>query len=100
MRQSWANHAGVSLPALERYRLTDVDRVLWAMRGGLANTDWNGLKYRDVKTRNNEAVITMSDLWPNLANPDDAQQFIVDIMRNALRLQTQRNIRLDPSNPR
>lgn len=70
------------------------------MRGGLANTDWNGLKYRDVKTRNNKAVIIMSDLWPNLANPDDAQQFIVDIMRNVLRLQTQRNIRLDPSNPR
>lgn len=32
------------------------------MRGGLANTDWNGLKYRDVKTGNNKAVITMSDL--------------------------------------
>lgn len=100
MRQSWANHAGVSLPALERYGFTDVDRVLWAMRGGLVNTDWNGLKYRDVKTGNSKAVITMSDLWPNLANPDDAQQFIVDMMRNALRLQTQRNIRLDPSNPR
>lgn len=70
------------------------------MRGGLANTDWNGLKYRDVKTGNSKAVITMSDLWPNLANPDGAQQFIVDMMRNALRLQTQRNIRLDPSNPR
>lgn len=90
----------MSLPSLERYGLTDVDRVLWAMRGGLVNTDWNGLKYRDVKTGNNKAVITMSDLWSNLANPDDAQQFIVDMMRNALCLQIQRNIRLDPSNPR
>lgn len=100
VRQTWSKHAGVPLPALERYGLTDVDRVLWATRGGFAGADWNGLKYRDVKNGRNRAGITMRDLWPDMSNPDDAQQFISDMMRNALRLQTQRNVRLDPSNPR
>ena len=100
LRQAWSEYSGTEFPPFSDDGLVDFDRVLWQTVHGVANTDYPGLKFRDVKSGSNKFGVTMDDLWPSMDNVDDAQQFIGDIISAALRTQTQRSIRHDPTNPR
>lgn len=100
LRQAWSEYSGTEFPPFADDGLVDFDRVLWQTVHGVANTDYPGLKYRDVKSGSNKFGVTMDDLWPSMDNVDDAQQFIGDMISAALRSQTQRSIRRDPTNPR
>lgn len=100
LRQAWSEYSGTEFPQFADDGLVDFDRVLWQTVHGVANTDYPGLKYRDVKSGSNKFGVTMDDLWPSMDNVDDAQQFIGDMISAALRSQTQRSIRRDPTNPR
>lgn len=99
LRQAWSEYSDTEFPQFADDGLVDFDRVLWQTVHGVANTDYPGLKYRDVKTGSNKFGVTMDDLWPSMDNVDDAQQFIGDMISAALRAQTQRSIRRDPTKP-
>lgn len=99
LRQAWSEYSGTEFPPFADDGLVDFDRVLWQTVHGVANTDYPGLKYHDVKTGHNKFGLTMDDLWPDMTDIDDAQQFIGDMISDALRSQTQRSIRRDPTNP-
>lgn len=99
LRQAWGEYSETEFPQFADDGLVDFDRVLWQMVHGVANTDYPGLKFRDVKTGNNKFGVTMDDLWPSMDNVDDAQQFIGDMISAALRAQTQRSIRRDSTKP-
>ena len=100
LRQAWGEYSDTEFPQFADDGLVDFDRVLWQTVHGVANTDYPGLKFRDVKTGNNKFGVTMNDLWPSMDNVDDAQQFIGDMISAALRSQTQRSILHDPTKPR
>ena len=99
LRQAWSEYSDTEFPPFADDGLVDFDRVLWQSVHGVANTDYPGLKYRDVKSGGNKFGVTMDDLWPSMDNVDDAQQFIGDMISAALRSQTQRSIRRDPTKP-
>lgn len=99
LRQAWSEYSDTEFPPFADDGLVDFDRVLWQTVHGVANTDYPGLKYRDVKSGSNKFGVTMDDLWPSMDNVDDAQQFIGDMISAALRSQTQRSIRRDPTKP-
>lgn len=99
-RALWSQYGGKDLDPLTEYGLVDVERALYDVRKGFSGTDWNGVTYKQLKEGTSRAGLTFNDLWPDLHNVDDAQQFIADMMRSAARLQQMRDIRLDPSNPR
>lgn len=99
LRQAWSEYSDTEFPPFADDGLVDFDRVLWQTVHGVANTDYPGLKYRDVKSGGNKFGVTMDDLWPSMDNVDDAQQFIGDMISAALRSQTQRSIRRDPTKP-
>lgn len=99
LRQAWSEYSDTEFPSFADDGLVDFDRVLWQTVHGVANTDYPGLKFRDVKSGSNKFGVTMDDLWPSMDNVDDAQQFIGDMISAALRSQTQRSIRRDPTKP-
>lgn len=99
LRQAWSEYSDTEFPPFADDGLVDFDSVLWQTVHGVANTDYPGLKYRDVKSGSNKFGVTMDDLWPSMDNVDDAQQFIGDMISAALRSQTQRSIRRDPTKP-
>lgn len=99
-RNLWAEYGNVTLPSLGDYKLIDTEQALWNVQHQLINEKYIGLRYRDALSGNTKYGITLADLWPDLSNVDDAQQFIADMMRVGARLQTERNIRLDPTQPR
>ena len=100
LRQAWSEYSDTEFPQFSDDGLVDFDRVLWQTVHGVANTDYPGLKFRDVKSGSNKFGVTMDDLWPSMDNVDDAQQFIGDMIAAATRAQTQRSIRRDPTKPR
>ena len=100
VRGLWSEYAGVRLDDFDHTQLIDPDRALWQMQGGFNNTDYNGLTYTQVKNGQSRAGLTIDDLWPDLGNPDDAMQFVADMVNASARLTTQRNMRIDPSKPR
>ncbi|RYQ39377.1 hypothetical protein PG2001B_1118 [Bifidobacterium pseudolongum subsp. globosum] len=99
LRQAWGEYSDTEFPSFSDDGLVDFDRVLWQTVHGVANTDYPGLKFRDVQSGSNKFGVTMDDLWPSMDNVDDAQQFIGDMISAALRSQTQRSIRRDPTKP-
>ncbi len=96
VRGLWSEYAGVRLDDFDHTRLIDPDRALWQVQGGFNNTDYNGLTYTQVKNGQSRAGATIEDLWPDLGNPDDAMQFVADMINASARLTTQRNMRIDP----
>lgn len=100
LRQAWSEYSDTEFPSFSDDGLVDFDRVLWQTVHGVANTDYPGLKFSDVKTGNNKFGVTMDDLWPSMTDIDDAQQFVGDMISTALRAQTQRSILRDPTKPR
>lgn len=100
LRALWAEYADADMPDFEHADPIDPERALWQVRGGFSNTDYNGLTYTQVVQGRSRAGATIDDLWPDLSNTDDAQQFIADMIAASGRLTMQRNIRTDPTRPR
>ena len=100
VRGLWSEYAGVRLDDFDHTRSSTPTGALWQVQGGFNNTDYNGLTYTQVKNGQSRAGLTIDDLWPDLGNPDDAMQFVADMVNAAARLTTQRNMRIDPSKPR
>ncbi|PWG60851.1 hypothetical protein DF200_01115 [Bifidobacterium catulorum] len=88
------------MPEFLHDKLVDPERVLWQVEHGFGNTDFNGLTYKQVMEGRARSGVTIDDLWPDLSNVDDAQQFIADMIHTAGRLTMQRNIKLDPTRPK
>ena len=98
-RELWSTYTDTELPYHETPTI-DPDRILWQVQGGFSNTDFNGLTYTQVKNGQSRTGMTIDDLWPDLTDIDDAQQFIADMIHTSNRLTTQRNMRQDPTHPR
>lgn len=88
------------MPDFVHDKLVDPSRTLWQVEHGFSNTDFNGLTYQQVMEGRSRAGMTIDDLWPNLTNVDDAQQFIADMIATSGRLTMQRNIKIDPTKPK
>jgi hypothetical protein len=99
-RALWEEYSGQPFPDVETNYPIDPDRVLWQVQGGFSNTDYNGLTYQQVKEGRSRAGATIDDLWPDMKNVDDAQQFIAEMIQASTRLTAMRNMRMDPTNPR
>ena len=104
IRELWAEYAGVDtgvdMPDFAHTDLIDPERTLWQVQGGFSDTDFNGLTYKQVQAGQSRAGMTIDDLWPTFNTLDDAQQFIADMIMEATRLTTSRNVRIDPTRPR
>jgi hypothetical protein len=100
LRALWSEYSSTPLPDFDHAALVDTDRTLWQVQGGFSDTDFNGLTYQQVKAGRSKAGKTVEDLWPSFSNLDDSQQFISDMIASSTRLTMQRNIRIDPTNPR
>ncbi|WP_093959279.1 VG15 protein [Bifidobacterium vansinderenii] len=59
-----------------------------------------GLTYTQVKNGRARSGVTLADLWPDLSNVDDAQQFIADMIATSGRMTMRANIAKDPTKPR
>lgn len=94
--------SGTSLSTLAEAEAFDPDRALWSVLKGFADTDFNGLTFRQVKNGNNRADMSMNDLWAKmpLNNLDDMQQFMADMMHTANRQMVRSNMKNDPDEPR
>ena len=94
--------SGTSLSTLAEAESFDPDRALWSVLKGFADTDFNGLTFRQVKNGNNRARMSMNDLWAKmpLNNLDDMQQFIADMMHTANRQMVRSIMKNDPDRPR
>ncbi|TPF96861.1 hypothetical protein EP30_05455 [Bifidobacterium sp. UTCIF-39] len=99
LRLLWAESGNVEMPDHVSEPL-DPDRALWDLQGGFNNTDYAGLTYQQVKEGRARSGVTMADLWPDLSNVDDAQQFIADMIATSGRLTMRQNIQADPTRPR
>lgn len=100
LRALWSEYSSAPLPDFDHAALVDPDRTLWQVRGGFAHTDYNGLTYKQVQAGQARLGATIEDLWPPFSNVDDAQQFIANMIASSTRLTMQRNIRIDPTNPK
>ncbi|PJM72344.1 hypothetical protein CS006_10430 [Bifidobacterium primatium] len=100
LRGLWAEQSSEPMPDFTHDKLVDPSRTLWQVQHGFSNTDFNGLTYKQVMEGRSRAGMTIDDLWPDLSDVDDAQQFIADMIAASGRLTMQRNIRLDPTKPR
>ncbi|WP_246815485.1 VG15 protein [Alloscardovia sp. HMSC034E08] len=94
--------AGENLDDMPVTELLDPDRALWQVMGGFNDTDFMGLTYGQVKAGQSRAGMSMEDLWGKLPwnNIDDLQASLADLMRASDRLTTDRNMRIDPAQPR
>ena len=100
LRGLWAEQSSEPMPEFLHDKLVDPERVLWQVEHGFSNTDFNGLTYKQVMEGRARSGVTIDDLWPDLSNVDDAQQFIADMIHTAGRLTMQRNIAIDPTRPK
>lgn len=100
LRTLWAEYGDADFPTFDHTALIDPDRTLWQVQGGFNDSDFAGLTYQEVAERRSRARKHIEDLWPDLSNLDDAQQFIAEMIAASERLTLQRNMRLDPTKPR
>lgn len=105
-RQAWQQAAGKEFPEYALPDREDWTRVMWDVQKGFANTDYNGLTYRQVMAGKARSGVTIMDLLPKTAGMsfDDIQQAYADFFRSMAVHAAQRrqmaNIANDPTRPR
>jgi hypothetical protein len=105
-RQAWQHAAGLEFPEYALPDREDWTRVMWDVQKGFANTDYNGLTYRQVMAGKARSGVTIMDLLPKTAgmSVDDMQQAYADFFRSLAAHAGQRrqmaNIADDPTRPR
>lgn len=105
-RQAWQHAAGREFPEYALPDREDWTRVMWDVQKGFANTDYNGLTYRQVMAGKARSGVTIMDLLPKTAGMsiDDMQQAYADFFRSMAVHAAQRrqmaNIANDPTRPR
>ena len=100
VRDTWSQYSGYDMPDYDP-KLLDPDRVIWQIEGGYADTDFNGLTYKQVKNGQSKAGKTIDDLWPTFGSDETkAYHYASEIVRVAARLTTQRTALTDPTQPK
>ena len=100
VRDTWSQYSGYDMPDYDP-KLLDPDRVIWQSEGGYADTDFNGLTYKQVKNGQSKAGKTIDDLWPTFGSDETkAYHYASEIVRVAARLTTQRTALTDPTQPK
>ena len=100
VRKAYENAYGHTLEDYATSGVYDPDRTLYRMVGGFNGGDWNGLNYTQLKNGQSRAGLTVDDLWPSLANMDDAMQWAADMVRASARYTMERDLADDPTGPR
>ncbi|MFR0558078.1 toxin glutamine deamidase domain-containing protein [Pseudoscardovia radai] len=105
-RAAWSQAAGADFPGFAGADREDWTRVMWDVRKGFSNTDYNGLTYGQVMAGKARSGVSIMDLLPKAgsSNPDDLQQAYADFLRqmavHAAQRQQMANIAADPTRPR
>lgn len=100
VRDTWSQYSGYDMPYYNP-PLLESDRVVWQIEGGYADTDFNGLTYKQVKNGQSKAGKTIDDLWPTFGSDETkAYHYASEIVRVAARLTMQRTALTDPTQPK
>ena len=83
----------------------NADRAVWQMEGGFNNTDFMGLRYKDVIPDengivHNRAGKSIDELWPTFTDEEQAFGYVQNLMQTVGRLTMQRAVANDPTKPR
>lgn len=102
VRAAWAEASGIALPAYDDAQVSS-DRTAWQIFGGFHDSDFNGLKFKDVINGNARSGVTMSDLWAKkTAGWDDGDwaKLAKDMVFETARLTGRFNAENDPTKPK
>ncbi|PLS26249.1 phage protein [Bifidobacterium parmae] len=101
VRDTWSRYMGVDFPAFTPASI-DADRAVWQIEGGFANTDFNGLTYKQVMEGRSRAGKTIDDLWPSFTVDKymDAYRYAKELVRTTARLTVERSAAVDPTRPK
>ena len=102
VRSSWAEAAGVELPAYREATVTS-DRAFWQAVGGYNSTGNVGLKYTDVINGRARGGLTIDDLWAEKTKDYgdvDWMTLAKDVVNQTARLTQRFTAQKDPSEPR
>lgn len=101
VRDTWQQYVGVDFPQFSPVSV-DANRAVWQIEGGFANTDFNGLTYKQVMAGQSRAGKTIDDLWPSFTRDDymKAYQYASQIVSVTARITTMRSAAIDSTKPR
>lgn len=102
VRSAWAEATGASLPAYKDAQVSS-DRAAWQIFGGYNDSDFMGLKFKDVVNGRARSGMTMDDLWARkTAGWDDGDwaELAHDLINTTARLTNRLTAENDPSKPR
>lgn len=102
VRSSWAEAAGVELPAYREATVTS-DRAFWQAVGGYNSTGNVGLKYTDVINGRARGGLTIDDLWAEKTKDYGDGEWMTlakDVVNQTARMTQRFTAQKDPSEPR
>lgn len=104
VRDLWAQYGEIDMPEYNPPTIT-ADRAVWQMEGGFNNTDFMGLRYRDVIPDENGVVRnragrSIDELWPTFTDEEQAFGYVRNLVQTVGRLTMQRAVANDPTKPR
>lgn len=104
VRDLWAQYGETDMPEYNPPTIT-ADRAVWQMEGGFNNTDFMGLRYKDVipdenGIMHNRAGKSIDELWPTFTDEEQAFGYVQNLMQTVGRLTMQRAVANDPTKPR
>ncbi|MBF9667172.1 EndoU domain-containing protein [Bifidobacterium dentium] len=104
VRDLWAQYGETDMPEYNPPTI-NADRAVWQMEGGFNNTDFMGLRYKDVIPDengivHNRAGKSIDELWPTFTDEEQAFGYVQNLMQTVGRLTMQRAVANDPTKPR
>lgn len=104
VRDLWAQYGETDMPEYNPPTIT-ADRAVWQMEGGFNNTDFMGLRYKDVipdenGIMHNRAGKSIDELWPTFTDEEQAFGYVQNLIQTVGRLTMQRAVANDPTKPR
>lgn len=100
VRDIWEEYS--ETPMIEFEPVTvDANRAVWQIEKGFANTEYNGLTYKQVMNGQARSGVTIDDLWPSFAGDYmKAYTYASEIVRVTARLTVMRSAVADPTQPK
>lgn len=104
VRDLWSQYGETDMPEYNPPTI-NADRAVWQMEGGFNNTDFMGLRYKDVIPDengivHNRAGKSIDELWPTFTDEEQAFGYVQNLMQTVGRLTMQRAVANDPTKPR
>lgn len=104
VRDTWLQYVDCDMPEYDPPDIT-ADRAVWQIEGGFNNTDFMGLRYKDVIPDengivHNRAGKSIDELWPTFTDEEQAFGYVQNLMQTVGRLTMQRAVANDPTKPR